>query len=92
MQWHIVKGTTGWLQGIPWKETFIPIVVEDVKVIFKFKRQPKTIDGHQLKTQVPQEKDSTTLMSHNRLMFTQKSKVHPNKATVVEAMGLSYMH
>ena len=66
---------------------------EGVKVEFKFKGRPKSSGGPHLKRpklDVPPGEDSTSFLRHNKFLLGEFTKAHPNRASVAEAMKLSY--
>ena len=67
-----------------------------MKVEFRCKRDPlSTTAGPKAKNPkleqpIPAGEDSTSFSRHNKLLLSESTKAHPNKAVVSEAMKLSF--
>ena len=93
-QGHIVKGLQDRFREFRRKK---PVVgaASDMKVEFRFKRDPlSTTAGPiakkpKLEQPIPAGKDSTSFFRH-KLLLSESTKAHLNKAVVSEAMKLSF--
>ena len=67
----------------------------DMKVEFNFKSRPLSNTGPKakkpkLELAIPAGEDDTSFSRHSRLLLSESTKQHPNKAVVAEAIKLSF--